>query len=341
MTSPIPQCRGFTHPFVLLVRSTLRTRCSPETSLQNTMSSPCVHLANALRQRRYFSSSDTLYNVKPSKPPVASTTKPAYKLSAIGALANPSVSYARRLAMKKQPTVLYEGASQTGFLVSSYGAAFFCFSCSVINSWFNVYNLPPGISSWVPVGFSVISFMFAAIGTIFSLRPSSIIRSIKILPFTTSQQAEPDSANQRVLFEVAARRISPIPLPLKRIQVEPERIIMVNRVQHRPVVLSREALTAKNLEDARRRKEERQYELDHLMTAPFRDAGKASASLFTNLRRGLTGEGFTPVFIDGVKYKMDVEGGYALENGQVLDRLVKIQPDLQLARMQSENQTKK
>ncbi|KAJ2974594.1 hypothetical protein NUW58_g8612 [Xylaria curta] len=110
-------------------------------------------------------------------------------------------------------------------------------------------------------------------------------------------------------------------------------------MQHRPVVLSQEAMVAKRLEDAKRRKEEREYELDHLMTAPFRDAGRA-LGLLGKLRRGLTGEGFAPVFIKGVQYKLDIEGGYALENGQVLDRLVKIQPDPSLARLQSESQAK-
>ncbi|KAF2972804.1 hypothetical protein GQX73_g819 [Xylaria multiplex] len=239
-----------------------------------------------------------------------------------------------------RPTMLYEAAPQTGFLVSSYGAAFFCLGSAGINSWFNVFNLPPGLSPWVPVGFGVISFVFAAIGTLFALRPSSIIRSIKVLPYPTSQQAS-DPSPRRVMLEVIARRISPIPLPPKRFQVEPENIVLVNRMQHRPVVLSREQMTAKKLEDAERRKQEREYEMNHLMTAPFRDAGRASSTLLGNIRRGLTGEGFAPVFINGVRYKLDIEGGYALENGQVLDRLVKIQPDQQLARIQSESQSMK
>ncbi|KAK5631774.1 hypothetical protein RRF57_007488 [Xylaria bambusicola] len=237
--------------------------------------------------------------------------------------------------MKATPTILYESAPQTGFLVSSYGATFFCFGSAAINSWLNVFNLPPGISPWVSTGFGVISFLFATIGTIFALRPSYMIHSIKILPFSSSQRQGVGPLPPGVTLEVAARRPAPIPLPLKRFQVKPEQIVLVNRLLNRPVILSEKQRVAKQQEDARRRKEAREYELRHLMTAPFRDARRASSSLFANMRRGLTGEGFAPVFIDGVQYKLDPDGSYAHEGGLAIDRLVKIEPDPQLARSQS------
>jgi hypothetical protein len=282
-----------------------------------------------------FSSGHALYIKKPKMPPTGIKPSKTPATTSLADKVQPAThfSYAQRLAMKTRPTILYEAAPQTGFLISSYGAAFFCFGSAGINSWFNVFNLPAGISQWVPVGFGVISFVFAALGTVFALRPTSIIRLIKVLPYSASQAS--GSSSQRVMLEVTARRIAPIPLPLKRMQVAPEQVAMVNRMQHRPVVLSREEMAAKKLEEAKRRKEEREYELDHLMTAPFRDAGRASSTIFGNIRRGLTGEGFAPVYINGVKYKLDIDGGYALENGQILDRLVKIQPDQDLARIQS------
>ncbi|KAH8159570.1 hypothetical protein CIB48_g8682 [Xylaria polymorpha] len=332
MTSPMPQCRGFTHPFVLLVRSTLRSRSSLESYTRSTTSLPRLP-AQPSRQQRSFSSYRALYNKNQTLLPTSA--KPASN-SLANKVNTLNVSYAQRLAMKAKPTTLYEAAPQTGFLISSYGASFFCFGSAAINSWFNVFNLPPGISQWVPVGFGVISFVFAALGTIFALRPASIIRSIQLLP---RQLQAPGSPPGPVLLEVAARRIAP--LPLKRIRVEPERVVLLNRMHHRAVVLSQEEMAVKKLKDAERRKAERQYELDHLMTAPFRDARRLSSSLLGNIRRGLTGEGFAPVFVNGVRYKLDIDGGYALENGQVLDRLVKIQSDPNLAQIQSGGQTKR
>ncbi|KAI1426075.1 hypothetical protein F5Y12DRAFT_713521 [Xylaria sp. FL1777] len=350
----MPQCRGFTHPLVLLVRNTIR-------STRITTSSPCLLLTNPTPNQRYFSScrvylkapkankatktTKTTNMVKTATqttaktPPTTATIIPATSSLADRVRASSKLSYAQRLAMKPNPTTLYEAAPQTGFLISSYGAAFFCMGSAAVNSWFNVFNLPPGISSWVPMGFGVISFMFATLGTLFALRPTSIIRSIVLLPYPASQRQGTEPPSQSVTLEVTARRIAPIPLPAKRFQVKPEQIVLVNRLRPHVVVLSEEQRAARKQENEIRRKQEREYELNHLMTAPFRDAKRASSTLFGNIRRGLTGEGFEPVFINGTQYKLDTEGGYVFENGQVLDRIVKIQPDQQLARSQSESRT--
>ncbi|KAI1192495.1 hypothetical protein F5X97DRAFT_317244 [Nemania serpens] len=343
MISPMAQCRGFTHPLVLLVRGTLRSRYSAESSTRNT-ATWLAPFTNPSRHSRYFSSCRALHSTvktantpltgpKPSGQPAASPlAEKTHPISDYG--------YIQRLAMKSRPTLLYEAAPQTAFLISSYTAGVFCFGSAIVNSWFNVFNLPPGISPWVAVGFSAVSFAFAILGTIFSMRPCSIIRSISLLPNVASQKA-PGSLNQPVKLEVVARRVSPVPLPSKRIQVAPEQLVLVNRMQHLPIVLSAAQLATKQRKDAKRRKEERQYELDHLMTAPFRDAGRASTTLLDHIRRSLTNEGFAPVYINGTMYKLDIDGGYSLENGQVLDRIAKYQPDPKLALAQSESQTKR
>ncbi|KAI8626937.1 hypothetical protein F5Y19DRAFT_445139 [Xylariaceae sp. FL1651] len=335
MTNPVPKCRGFTHPLLLLVRSTLGTRVSLQFPSRTASSSLCLPPTPSHQERSFIER--TIPHQKTPKPigiaPAKTSMGPATSSLRDKIQTTVKLSYAQRLAMRRRPTILYEAASQKGFLISSYTAGLFCFSSAGINSWFNVYNLPEGISSWVPVGFGVITFVFAALGTVFALRPASIIRSIKVLPYATGQT--PGSALPRVKLEVAARRNAPFPLPPMRIQVEPHEIVLVNRMLHRHRILTKEEMAAKKLEDAKRRKQEREYELNHLMTAPFRDAGKASSTILGNVRRGLTGEGFAPVFIRGVRYKLDIDGGYALENGQVLDRLVKIQPDPELARLES------
>ncbi|KAJ2965661.1 hypothetical protein NUW58_g10843 [Xylaria curta] len=140
------------------MRNTLRSRSSLEPSARITTSSP--HLpTNLSRHQRPFSSCRSLYNKKARTLPP--TTTPPHKSPTSGPLADKikALSYAQRLAMKPQPTTLYEAAPHMGFLISSYGASFFCFGSAAINSWFNVFNIPPGISSWAPVGFGVVSFV--------------------------------------------------------------------------------------------------------------------------------------------------------------------------------------
>lgn len=47
--------------------------------------------------------------------------------------------------------------------------------------------------------------------------------------------------------------------------------------------------------------------------------------ILSNFRRGVTGEGFAPIEVDGLKFKLDITDAYVLEEGRALDRLVKIE----------------
>lgn len=88
-------------------------------------------------------------------------------------------------------------------------------------------------------------------------------------------------------------------------------------------------------EEVERRKKEREYEMSHLMTAPFRHAGQVISMLFVAFRRGITGEGFAPITIGDIKYKLDITSAYALEEGRALDRIVRIEEDPAIARLAS------
>ncbi|KAK1768603.1 hypothetical protein QBC33DRAFT_607256 [Phialemonium atrogriseum] len=70
----------------------------------------------------------------------------------------------------------------------------------------------------------------------------------------------------------------------------------------------------------------RKYEMDHLMTAPFRHAGRAAAASWAGVKRGLSREGFAKIRVGPVQYKFDVGGGgWALDEGKALDRIVHVQ----------------
>ncbi|CAK7230139.1 hypothetical protein SCUCBS95973_007471 [Sporothrix curviconia] len=72
----------------------------------------------------------------------------------------------------------------------------------------------------------------------------------------------------------------------------------------------------------------REYEMDHLMTAPFRHAGQGAQSFWHQIQRAFSREGFVPVLVNGDRQKLDVTGGWALENGRALDRLVTLKNDI-------------
>lgn len=251
----------------------------------------------------------------------------------------PLLSYAQQLANKPVPTTLYETGPQGVFLCSSYIAGLVSFGAAGINIWFNVYNVPEGIHWVAPVAFGIMGVIMAAIGTRFALMPAGAIRSIKVLP------ARPGKApvsiaksatleNIPVRLEVEVRRNFPIPgSTIRRFQVNPDKVVMKAPMYNRPPATSEYDSVLQKQQEEARRKQARQYDMDHLMTAPFRHGFQAFSMLFANFRRGLTGEGFAPVTIDETNYKLDITSAYALEDGRALDRIVRIEEDPGLSRL--------
>ncbi|KAI5867998.1 hypothetical protein GGS23DRAFT_591803 [Durotheca rogersii] len=263
---------------------------------------------------------------QPSRPAVAPTARTA---------PGPFLSYAQQLADKTSPTTLYEVGPQRAFLFSSYAAGFFCMSAAAANVWINVYNVPEGIPTVVPVAFGAVGIFLAAFGTRFAMTPSSMIRAINVLP-NKSVKAGPGAvatSAQPVRLEIVTRRSMPFPfLPLRRFEVDPNNVVMkANLYNPKPAPSEYAKMLAKREEEAQR-KRDREYEMNHLMTAPFRHGGKAISLAFSKLRRGLTGEGFAPIIINGVHYKLDITSAYALEDGRALDRIVRVEKDPNLHR---------
>ncbi|KAI0014077.1 hypothetical protein F4779DRAFT_205764 [Xylariaceae sp. FL0662B] len=328
------RCTGFANPLTLLYRSSLQPLRQP--CRVTTQVSRCLRSTSSQIDRRSFMTfrvlcaKATSKATSPPPPPSTGTSQP--KTSQPKPLPFQQSSYAQQLAAKSHPTTLYEGASQRGLLFSSYTACVTCLAGAGINSWANVYNVPEGLHYLVPVAFSAVSLMMAILGTRFALTPAYNVRSIKVLPSSSAARSrsvagKPHSAASPppVRLEIAVRRNIPIPgLPYKHIQVDPSAVAMKVPLYHPgPVYTASEKARMKQEEEADR-KRQREYEMTHIMSAPFRHFGSAMSTLFTGIRQGLTGEGFAPIVVDGVRYKLDITDGYVLEEGRALDKVVRI-----------------
>jgi hypothetical protein len=82
----------------------------------------------------------------------------------------------------------------------------------------------------------------------------------------------------------------------------------------------RERVQAERAEREARAKA-RKYEMDHLMTAPFRDAKKGFRAVWDGMSRAFHRGGFAQVELGGKNYKLDVSG-WAMENGRAMDRIL-------------------
>ena len=328
------------------------------------------HIATSQNLRaRPKPSAKTAKSTRPSPSPAVRTAPaptPAPTPSPTPSLAKaidsaPQLGYAQSLARRGAPTTLYEAAPHRMFLFSSYMAGLFGVLAGGVNVWFNVYNPPEGTAPWIIWSFGAVGICMAALGTRFAMMPAAVVRSITVLPApaaaSASAAASPASkakaavsaaagaaaaatataaspAAPRVLLEIKARRMSPFPfLPLKRLRVDPGAVLMKARLYNPPPRAPTAAeLAAQREADEARRAAERQYELDHIMTAPFRHGAWAAGTILSGIRRGLTGEGFAPLIVNGHRYKLDITKAYVLDDGRALDRIVRIDEDPELHR---------
>ncbi|ORY69829.1 uncharacterized protein BCR38DRAFT_334117 [Pseudomassariella vexata] len=282
-----------------------------------------------LRDRSFATSRPLLVQPK-------STTSSASRRSAIQSPHPDPSSYGQRLAQAMNGTILYESVSSKMFLFSSYLAAYSTMTAAGLNIYFNVYHPPAGVGEWVPYAFGAVGMILGGFAMSFALRPANIVRSIKVLPnaATTVPGAKPvaPTLSSKILIEVQARGSLPIPgLPLKKMIVEPHNIILHCRMYNPKVEPTMKQKFLNRKEEEKRLMERREYDKNHLMTVPFRDGKRAASTIFTSIRRGLTGEGFAPIIILGTKYKLDISNAYALEDGRALDRLARLEEDPKVA----------
>lgn len=200
---------------------------------------------------------------------------------------------------------------------------------AAFNVFFNVYNVPQGVPEWTAYAFGSVGLMLAILGMNFALKPSNIVRRIRVLPAveSTSKTKAGYSAPSKIQIEVLSRRLSPIPgIPLKKEIVEPRDIVLKARMFNpRPVGVRGEPTMSDGWIE--RKKEKIEYDKKHPLTTYFRDFGWVFSNFFASIRRGLTGEGFAPIEVNGQRLKLDISNGYVLEEGRAMDRILKLEEE--------------
>jgi hypothetical protein len=245
-------------------------------------------------------------------------------------------TYASKLAEKGQPTLIYVAPSHTSFLVASYTAAAFCFAYSTYNMWTLYIYPPPGLAAWVPTAFGVVCIGMSAMGTWLMLSPSRIIRTITAIPISAARTATvakspvPNKVPTEIELEIVLRKMLPIPFVKPRtFRVKPEALVIRSPLVAPPArnVSPAERMAMVQREEAERKKA-LEYEQTHIMSAPFRHMSRAFFSLFKATARTWTREGFAKLKANGQTYKLDVTGGWALDGGKAIDRLVTLKPEI-------------
>lgn len=207
--------------------------------------------------------------------------------------------------------------------VSSLGAAAFCITYALVNYWGVILHPPEDIAWWVPHGFALICTFMVFMGMWFSMATAKIVRTIRVVPVRSLPGFVDAAARARgrngpvvyaslgkspIALEVTLSRAVPF-LPPRKIYAAPDEIILPFQMRVTPL--------------AQRGTAEEKVEAGW---NPFR----VFVEMFRGIKRGLTREGFSNIKVKGVDYRIDVvsPGGFLLENGRVMDRLVVAKPEL-------------
>jgi hypothetical protein len=232
-------------------------------------------------------------------------------------------SFAESLAVKTHPTLLYTAPPHTLYIVASYTGAFFCFSYAAYNFNANYANAPPDLSPWVPVAFGGVCFLMACFGGWLVLGPARLIKTITAIP---PPQALAKGAGRQgpLKIEIELRKMFPLPFfPARKITGSMEDLTL-NRRLYAPIVEGRMTAADRVAMQRRLEREQQEERSKSILTAPFRHANKAFHNMFRAMGRTWSREGFLQLEIRRQAYKLDVTGGWALDDGKALDKLVRV-----------------
>ncbi|KAH6627811.1 hypothetical protein F5144DRAFT_535715 [Chaetomium tenue] len=351
--------RGFGPRLLLVVRLQAPAECAATQARQllRARFSTTRLLQKGGRSHRLANKPTPKPNPAPAPKPKAATPKPAPKAKTTPILGTtttaipaarplaPSHGYAEQLALKGR-TLLYESPSHFWFRAGCFSSATFCVSYAVYQYWTVILHPPEGLMWWIPHAFGVILVFMAGMGAYFVTGAGRIVRSIEAVPASAVaaaavKQIAGAGAGGRgspVYIQVTTRRMGPF-MPAKKHLLPPEEVLLPFRMYsvfggemggQKAVSLAERVRLERAAQEARIA--ERKYTMDHLLTAPFRDARKAFGGAWEGIVRSFNRGGFVKIQLGKQDYKLDVTGGWALDNGRAMDRLLPVRPNAMSAR---------
>ena len=143
-----------------------------------------------------------------------------------------------------------------------------------------------------------------------------MVRAISTIPPTSS------SGQQSLLIQIERAPALPFRKP-KIVTASPGDVTLSSHLFDNNRQQRVEAVLA---EIHHREERLRAFEKTNLLTLPFRQAGYWMWRGFLGVRRAFTGQGFGLLHVKGknLNWKLDKDPAWALDDGKVLDRLVKI-----------------
>lgn len=236
-----------------------------------------------------------------------------------------------QLSRAKTPTVLYEAPSHFWLKATAWSSAIACYAGAGLNCLYSLSSDFPDAPWWVTSVYTAVCIAMAGVGSFFAFGSANIIKSIRAVPTASLSAKALASASGTVAnnprltpihLEVAVKPFLPLFRKPSIVTVPPADVVLPVRLfsPHLTEAQARAARAKEKAEAKARWEKEKQ----RLLTLPFRDAGRGLKAVWNGMRRGIVGGGFLKVMVGSRKCKLDIEGGWALNNGLALESLARV-----------------
>ncbi|KEY70241.1 hypothetical protein S7711_04350 [Stachybotrys chartarum IBT 7711] len=260
--------------------------------------------------------------------PLSKTLPSRGPSAASGAVASNRYALIKSLAGKPTPTTLYEGPSHFWYYFGCWTSGVTILTWTLLTGPFMI-NQPEGTPQFVGWAYGAVYVVFGSIGFWLITKTPNIVHSIRLIPPKTldaaakaSSAAGPQPTPQPQL-EVTVKRMLPFLQP-KVITKDLDAVTLKSRFslpsEHVPGL----RYTERKLQAEAQKKALRKFDMEHLLTMPFRRLGRGCRNLFVGVRDSWTDTGMGQMKIDGKTYKVDVTHGFAHDGFRTLERLVKV-----------------
>lgn len=219
-------------------------------------------------------------------------------------------AFIKNLTSKQTPTMLYEAPSHFWFYFGCWSSGIAILSWTVLTGP-TVIQQPEGIPQWVGIVFGASYVLLGAMGFYLISKTPNIVSTIRILPEARGPQ-----------LQLTVKRMVPLLKP-KVITTSLENVSLKSRLSL-PEEYVPELKRLEKLRDEEQRKALHQFDMQHLLTMPFRRLGRALTNMFRGVRSAWTDMGFGAIKVDGKLYKVDVTKGFAHDGFKTLERIVQI-----------------
>lgn len=278
--------------------------------------------------------------IRPSTPPPKTKPQPAVR----GGPSPTRYAFVKSLGSKMTPTILYEAPSHFWFYFGCWSSGISILAWTALTGP-TVVHQPEGIPAWVGYVFGAAYVLLGAMAFYLISKTPNVVRSIRLLPAAASsapaavskasaaaatQAAKPLTGAAATVagtampqLEVTVNRMLPI-LGTKVIVTSLDDVVLKSRFSLPDEYVPELKRLERQRAEEESRSKQRKFDMQHLLTMPFRHIGRAFSGFFRGVRAAWTDMGFATIKVGEKEFKVDVTKGFAHDGFRTLERLVPV-----------------